>query len=79
MYCYASAHLAQAYGKEKRRGYFPLVVTYCDPICNTEICAAVRCLKMRDFDHRRLEVNTGSSCYTKVVEFKIKQNKTQFC
>lgn len=69
MYCYASAHLAQAYGKEKwvrggGRGYppvyFPLVVTYCDPICNAEIFAAVRYLEMRDFNHRSLEVNTDT-------------------
>lgn len=58
MYCYASAHLAQAYGKEKGWGYFPLAVTYCDPICNTEIFAAVWRLKMCDFNHRSLEADT---------------------
>lgn len=58
MYCYASAHLAQAYGKDKGRGYFPLAVTYCDLICKAEIFAAVRHLKMHDFNHRRLEAKT---------------------
>lgn len=53
MYCYASAHLAQAYGKDKGRGYFPLAVTYCDLICKAEIFAAVH-----DFNHRCLEANT---------------------
>lgn len=61
MYCYASAHLAQAYGKEKGRGYFSLAVTYCDPICNAEIFAAV----LRDFNHRSLEANTDEVLHTK--------------
>lgn len=59
MYCYASAHLAQAYGKEKGRGYFPLAVTYCDPICNAEIFAAARRLKTCDFYLESMEANTN--------------------
>lgn len=76
MYCYSSAHLAQAYGKEKGRGYFPLAVTYCDPICNAEIFAAAWRLKTCDFYLGSMEANTDEVLVVcKIVEIKKEKNK----
>lgn len=44
--------------KREEGSYFPLAVTYCDPICNIEIVAAAQHLKMCYFNHRNSEENT---------------------
>lgn len=59
--------------KGRRGGYFPLAVTYCDPICSTETVAAVQHLKTRGFNHVGSEVNTELDSKVLVVVKKKNQ------